>query len=244
MECDQAGLKEKLRYYRDFILPLHHLVRRTSFPRTMFDDELTLAQQRVLDYIVGFSERNGGRFPRGSQIANEFGFSSSSSAYEHLLVLERKGYVAAPKEGGWRRYALTEKAAGRRRGLPLAGSIPAGPTWYGEDAEVEWLKHVTDLFPHTQPGDYLLSVDGDSMTGAGLHSGMLALMRPDIVPRPGAICAVWVAGDGGTLKRVYADGEYVRLVPENPQYEERRVGAEEVSIQGVLLSAVSVTNYN
>ena len=244
MECGQAGLKEKLRYNRDLSFLLPHLMRPTSFPRIMFDDELTPAQQRVLDYIVGFSERNGGRFPRGSQIANEFGFTSSSSAYEHLLVLERKGYVAAPKSGGWRRYSLTGKATSRRRGLPLAGSIPAGPTWYGEDAEVEWLDHVADLFPDTQPGDYLLSVDGDSMAGAGLHSGMLALMRPDIVPRPGAICAVWVAGDGGTLKRVYADGEYVRLVPENPRYEERRVGAEEVSIQGVLLSAISITDFN
>lgn len=209
----------------------------------MFDDELTPAQQRVLNYIVGFSERNSGRFPRGSQIANEFGFTSSSSAYEHLLVLERKGYVVAPKEGGWRRYALTEKASRKRRGLPLAGSIPAGPTWYAEDLQEEWLDDVADLFPDTKPGDYLLTVDGDSMAGAGLRSGMLALMRPNAVPEPGSICAVWVAGDGGTLKRVYKEGEFVRLVPENPQYQERQVSAEDVAIQGVLLSAVSITNY-
>ncbi len=210
----------------------------------MFDDELTPAQQRVLNYIVAFCERNNGRFPRGSQIAHEFGFTSSSSAYEHLLMLERKGYISAPKEGGWRRYSLTDKAKEVGRGLPLAGSIPAGPTWYAEDPDVEWLEHITDLFPDTKPGDYLLAVDGDSMVEAGLHSGMLALMRPRINPQPGDICAVWVAGDGGTLKRVYPEGDFVRLVPENPSYDERLVSAEDVSIQGVLRSAVSATHYN
>ncbi|MDX1439085.1 MAG: LexA family transcriptional regulator [Rubricoccaceae bacterium] len=206
-------------------------------------DDLTPAQYRVLKYLVAFCQRNNGRFPRGSQIAREFGFTSSSSAYEHLLTLERKGYVTAPRRGGWRRYALTQKAMDLRRGIPLVGRISAGPTWHAEDAEPEWVTELTHILPGIRQGDYLLAVDGDSMHGAGLYPGMLALLRPGIVPNPGDICAVWVEGDGGTLKRVYHEGDCVRLAPENPAYDERIVGVDEVSIQGVLLSAISVTQY-
>lgn len=242
-EC-RSGEKKNFGTTEHYAFRCTILCARHPSPGIMFDDELTPAQQRVLDYIVGFSRRHGGRFPRGSQIANEFGFTSSSSAYEHLLVLQRKGYIAAPKEGGWRRYRLTDKATSRPRGLPLLGSIPAGPTWYAEDVEAEWISGIDDLFPNAKAGDFLLTVDGDSMIGAGLESGMLALLRPNIVPAPRAICAVWVEGDGGTLKRVVPDGDVVRLVPENADFTERIVGAEDVIVQGVLQSALSITHFN
>jgi SOS-response transcriptional repressor LexA len=56
--------------------------------------------------------------------------------------------------------------------------------------------------------------------------------------RQGDICAVWVEGSGGTLKRVFREGATVRLVPENDAYEEAKHPADQVRVQGRLMAAV------
>lgn len=52
-----------------------------------------------------------------------------------------------------------------------------------------------------------------------------------------------VDGDGGTLKRVYREGDTVRLVPENEKYESSVVSADRVRIQGVLVATVNVSTF-
>ncbi len=205
--------------------------------------DLTDKQRDVLAYIVRIAERSGSP-PSGRQIARHFGYSSPNAAFSHLRALERKGFLRNTGDA-WNCYAPTEAALDvKPSGLPHFGAIPAGPTWYAEDIEAEWISGIDDLFPNAEPGDFLLTVDGDSMIGAGLEPGMLALMRPNIVPKPRAICAVWVDGDGGTLKRVVPDGDVVHLIPENPDYKERVVGADGVVVQGVLQSALSITHFS
>lgn len=205
--------------------------------------DLTIAQGRVLDFVVRFVERTG-KFPTASEVARGLAFSSLNAVYEQFKRLEDKGYLDPTKESGWRRYALTERATEDGERYPLFGRIPAGPTWYAEDVDVEWISGLDDLFPSAQSGDYFVTVDGDSMIDAGLEPGMLILMRPNIPPRPRDICAVWVEGSGGTLKRVVPDGEFIRLVPENPDYEEQLWEAEQVIIQGVLQAALSITHFH
>lgn len=50
-------------------------------------------------------------------------------------------------------------------------------------------------------GSLLLPVRGDSMRGAGIHSGDLLLVERDPLPRDGAIVVAWL-GDGFTVKRL------------------------------------------
>ncbi len=205
---------------------------------------LTSAQARVLDYVTGVVTQRGG-FPSGPRIARNLGFRNSATAYEHLERLAAKGYLTVGRSegGGWRRYQLSERALARHgAGWPKLGRIPAGPLT-DLDADIDSIvEGVDDLLP-AREGDYFLEVDGDSMVGAGLEPGMLLLVRPDAEPAPGEICAVWVDGEGGTLKRVWPEGEEVRLVPENPAYAERRVPAESVRIQGVLVAAMDVRRF-
>lgn len=131
--------------------------------------------------------------------------------------------------------------AGRRiRRLPVAGVIPAGPAidnvGDGRHSSVD-IRHIC---PEARPGDFFLEVTGDSMIGAGIRPGQLALMRPGIVPDQGDICAVWVRGEGGTLKRVFVDEGHVRLAPENPAYSEKIFPIDDVLVQGVLIATIDV----
>ena len=79
---------------------------------------------------------------------------------------------------------------------------------------------------------------------AGLQPGQYVVIRPEKTPVEGSICAVWIDGEGGTLKRVYSAGEgMVRLVPANPNYAPHTYPAEKVRIQGVLVAAVAVQEF-
>jgi len=206
---------------------------------------LTSAQARVLDYVTGVVVERGS-FPSGPRIARNLGFRNPATVYEHLERLAARGYLSVSRSegGGWRRYHLTDRARARAGTVwPRLGRVPAGPLTDLEADLDSVVAGVEDILPGARPGDYFLEVDGDSMEGAGLRPGMLLLMRPDAEPAPGEICAVWVDGEGGTLKRVWPEGPEVRLVPENPAYAERRVPLESVRIQGVLVAALDVRRF-
>jgi repressor LexA len=211
--------------------------------------DLTPIQRRIFDFLLSFQKEHG-RTPTGPEITDEFGYGDHSTVYQHLRAIARKGYLDVVQAGRRKplRIMLTEKAARLlRRGWPLFGSIPAGPLSAVLAEDVEMIEGVEDLFPMIREDDYFLTVEGDSMIDAGLEEGMTVLMRPVSATggagypiKPGTICAVWVEGEGGTLKRVYGEGEMVRLVPENDKYSPRSYAADQVRIQGVVVAALTV----
>ncbi len=202
--------------------------------------DLTPRQKEILDFLISFQQEYG-RTPTGPEIAQAFHYSDHSTVYQHLRAIARKGYLDVVQSGRRSplRITITPKTERMlRKGWPLFGSIPAGPVSMMLGEDVEMVDGIEDLFPMIREDDYFLTVEGDSMIGAGLHEGMMLLMRPVTRVEPGTICAAWVEGEGGTLKRVYPEGEMLRLVPENDRYEERRYPAEQVRIQGRLIAAL------
>jgi len=206
--------------------------------------ELTDRQKEILLFVIQFRDTHG-RTPSGPEIADHFGYSHPSSAYEHLRLIEKKGYltVTQPSRSGALQIRPTEKAARFvSDGIPLLGRIPAGPvTETGE--EKTYVESIQDLLPMMKSEDYLLTVEGDSMREAGIEEGMTALIRPSVEPTDGDICAVWIDGDGGTLKRVYRHGETIQLLPENDHYDPMEVSTERVRIQGVLVAVFSIQTF-
>lgn len=203
---------------------------------------LTSKQQAVLEYLVSFQERHG-RTPTGPEIAAHFGYGDPSSAYQHLQLIEKKGYLRIDRQGRKSPLRITLTRLGEQvtgQHWPLLGSIPAGPLEMALGEEEEQVARVEDLLPMIRPGDYFLRVEGDSMIGAGLEEGMTLLLRPGQTPRQGDICAVWVEGEGGTLKRVYFEKDQVRLVPENPHYQPMTYPLDQVRVQGVVVAAVNI----
>jgi repressor LexA len=213
-------------------------------PPHVTDFSLTPRQRRVLDEVHAAIER-AGRPPSGPELAARLGVSAQS-AYRHLQALEEKGYIALEQTGVRKPLAVRLLEPARlvlQTGWARLGSIPAGPLDYLVGEDVEQVERLEDILPSLQPGDVFLEVDGDSMVGAGLVHGMTVVVRPGRTPRPGDICAVWVDGEGGTLKRIYREGASVRLVPENAAHAERTLPAEQVLVQGVLVMALDIRQF-
>ncbi|MEL6610471.1 MAG: S24 family peptidase [Bacteroidota bacterium] len=124
------------------------------------------------------------------------------------------------------------------------GSIPAGPLSdaLGDLDDSETLTRIEDLVPGLRPGDFRLLIDGDSMDEAGLLDGMTAFFRPNVRPAARQICAVYVEGEGGTVKRVEPHHHRVRLIPDssNPVHVPVDLPADQVLVQGVLVASFSV----
>jgi len=206
--------------------------------------ELTTKQREILEFVFWYREEKG-RPPSGPEIAIHFGYADPKTAYEHLRRIAKKGFleVNQPSKRATLNINPTEKAHQLLDpGLPLLGAIPAGPvSEVSEEQREGRVSSLRDLIPMMESGDYLLEVDGDSMVNVGIQEGMTVLMRPGREPRSGDICAVWVDGEGGTLKRVKPNDDTIRLLPENDQYEPIEVDADRVRIQGVLVATVDVS---
>lgn len=129
------------------------------------------------------------------------------------------------------------------RQIPLVGRIAAGTPreaiyQAGEthDApEALWQAH---------PNGFWLTVSGNSMNRL-FAEGTLVLIDPDEEVRNGDVGVVFVNGDDATLKRVYYDGETVRLHPESydTEYVDRVIdrGDPDAPDVRVLGKAVSYT---
>jgi len=104
-------------------------------------------------------------------------------------------------------------------GLPLLGSIPAGPL-KESIVQAEDFVEVNSVLKY-RAGDFLLRTAGDSMTGDGIFDGDLVLLRPEVDLIPGEIAAVH-AGENyeSTLKHVFLEPEQVRLKAGNAAYRD------------------------
>ena len=85
---------------------------------------------------------------------------------------------------------------------------------------------------------FVVRVDGDSMTGAGIYNGDLLVVDRSLDAKSGHIVVAVVNGEM-TVKRLLIDRKRIRLVPENPAYKpiEIREGADLV-IWGVVAHVI------
>ncbi|MCY7321832.1 MAG: transcriptional repressor LexA [Phormidesmis sp. CAN_BIN36] len=121
--------------------------------------------------------------------------------------------------------------------IPLQGSIQAGQV----------VEHLTDCTEYIElpemvckPEDYALRVCGDSMIDAHICDRDIVIVRPtqdQWTLKRDAIAAVWVHGEGATLKYVeFDDQNGINLKPANAGYPTRRVSIDQVEIQGIVIS--------
>ena len=71
------------------------------------------------------------------------------------------------------------------------------------------------------------------MTGARIEDGDLLVVEEDESPPDGVVVvALLNSGEEVTVKRLYRDGDKVRLQPENGEHEDIVIPAQDVKIQG------------
>ena len=185
---------------------------------------------KILRYLAGREVRGEGP-PTVREVAGVGKFRSSRTGRLRLEKLEEHGFVerdVAPSRK--RRPVRLTKAGWEVVGeMPLLGRIAAGTGM--EAVAVDGVRSV--LWRGILTGEtFLLEVKGDSMKGAGIEDGDSVIVEREESPEDGEIVAALLHGETVTVKRLYRDGERVRLKPENPVYEDIVVDGEDVVIQG------------
>jgi len=212
--------------------------RRVSSPHAA--PALTARQRQILDWIRGYVDANG-MPPTRAEIATGLGFSTASSAEDHLSALERKGAIEL-RRGTSRGLRLKELPGVPVQGtLPLVGKVAAGaPLLAVEHIESRYRVEGALFSP---PADYLLRVRGESMKDAGILDGDLVAVHKTSDVRSGQIVVARIAGAGGdevTVKRLYRRGRELALMPENAEFspivvDPRRAG---LAIEGVVVGLI------
>jgi repressor LexA len=176
-----------------------------------------------------------GRTPSIREIGTAVGLRSSQTVYYHLNRLEEAGYVQRLDDRP-RTPRLTERGwqAALSGDTPLLGRIAAGrgleAVATGEEA---YSLAAELLLPRSRRRRYLLRVVGQSMTGAGIEDGDLLVIEEDEDPPDGTVVvALLNSGEEVTVKRLYRNGQTVKLKPENGEHEEITIATEEVKVQG------------
>jgi repressor LexA len=194
---------------------------------------LTPLQLRVARMVAEFVGKDLPTFI--PELATALKLAGRSSLVRTLEKMARGGFVQLVGGGGPGRSRMVQLTAKTRRllgigGLPLLGRIAAGPLSEAfSQAEFIELSELLLI----RPGDFLLDVAGDSMTGDGILDGDRAIIRPNVEVPDGGIAAVCVGDEQeATLKHVHREGDQVRLKASNPLYSDILVAGENVRIAG------------
>lgn len=219
--------------------PFAHL-RKPAASDRLAVQPLTARQRQILDWMRGYIEANG-MPPTRAEIAKGLGFSSASSAEDHLQALARKGAVEL-LPGASRGLRLREMPGMPQQGtLPLVGRVAAGsPILAAEHIEGRYRIDPGLFAPRA---DYLLRVRGASMRDAGILDGDLIAVHRTAEARSGQIIVARIGGRGGdevTVKRLKRRGREIVLVAENPAFEPIVVDPSTTSfaIEGVAVGLV------
>jgi repressor LexA len=198
--------------------------------------ELTERQRGIFEFIESEMEKRG-MPPTVREIAAHFGMTSPNSVWGHLKALEAKGYLK--KEPGRSRGMTPAHGPGIGKRYKLAGEVAAGNPILAVQTDDEAL--TLDEAAGARPGDFLLKVKGESMIGAGINPGDLAVVRPNAQVKNGDIVVALVGEEEATVKRWFTekDGK-IRLVPENPAFAEKIIDPkqEAISVVGKVVGVV------
>lgn len=208
---------------------------------------LSQRQSGILDYIQRFMKETGYP-PSIREIQDKLKISSTSVVAYNLRKLEERGLIE--RDGKVSRgikvpsndiLQTAELPSGRLRRVGLAGAIAAGqPIPLPEQSESEEFVEVpADLVPDRIQGVYALRVKGNSMIDALIADGDIVLMRYQQTAENGQMAAVRVVDRNEvTLKRIYFEGNQVRLQPANPTMDAWYEPAANVQIQGRVVGVV------
>ena len=201
---------------------------------------LTPRQQQILDWIRSFIESRG-MPPTRAEIAAGLGFSTPSSAEDHLQALAKKGAIEL-LPGASRGLRLKDIPGVPVQGtLPLVGRVAAGhPILAAENVEARYRIDPALFSPRA---DYLLRVRGASMKDAGILDGDLLAVHRTAEARSGQVVVARLSGAAGdevTVKRFKRRGRDIVLLPENPDFEPVVINPArtELAIEGVVVGLV------
>jgi len=125
-----------------------------------------------------------------------------------------------------------------RYALPIfLGRLPAGFPSPADD----YLEGKLDLNRHLikhPAATFFVRVTGDSMIGAGIHSGDLLVVDRSLEPADKHVVVAVLDGEL-TVKRLFKQNGVLRLLPENLNYQPIEITAQQtIEIWGVVTSVI------
>ena len=184
--------------------------------------ELTQRQQRVVEAIQAWIKEHG--FPPTiRELGKQVGIKSLRGVTTHLDALVKKGRLTRQRGARGLRVLMGDApaAVGDAQALrvPIVGRIAAGAPLLAEEHLEGQLLIDASLLGQREPEHpsphFALRVRGESMQGAGILDGDYVIVRQQPHAEHGDI-VVALLGDEATVKRLFKDGDRIRLHPEHP----------------------------
>jgi repressor LexA len=178
--------------------------------------ELTDRQREVLTFIRRFI--NSHTYPPTIREIADYFEISIKGAHDHVTALKKKGYVKNDKRSRTLEIIKRdEEEDDDVVSVPILGPVAAGTPILAEE---NWDGSVSVHRTMLRRGSryFALKVKGDSMEGAGILDGDMAIIEQRNVAEDGQIVVATV-NDATTLKRYYREKTRIRLQPENDNYK-------------------------
>ena len=197
--------------------------------------ELTERQKEVLSFIADYI--NNHSYPPTIREIAEYFTISIKGAYDHVAALRRKNCLTQNEKCPRTlelTYSREHEVFGKMSKIPIVGTVAAGrPILAEENWEGTLPVHQSMLKKNRKY--FALRVRGDSMSGAGIMDGDMAIIEKLNVVKDGEI-AVAVVEEAITLKRFYRENTRFRLQAENPAY--KPIYCQDVRILGRLFQVI------
>ena len=206
--------------------------------------DLSRRQQSILQFIEHFLDENDYP-PTIRDIQTELDISSTSVVDYNLKALEARGVIRRNSKIS-RGIELVNRGPNRRNlvSIPVIGQIAAGfpipvpGDLEGSDA-ADTVELGSDLVRNTGQGLFALRVKGHSMIDALINDGDVVVLKQQVTCENGETVAVWLKDQRETtLKKFYLEGDRVRLQPANMTMDPIFTPAENVEIQGRLVTVL------
>lgn len=176
-------------------------------------DQATLAQKANIVTRTLQRWEKGEQIPDGVSITK---IAKATGVHPHWLLTGDGEMYAAPSKPE-NVFALPQTF--RRRSalveLPLVSAVPAGKL--ATNFHPDYVDDYVAVDDVKDPQAFALKVKGNSMAPR-IEDGDTVVVSPAQEPHNGDICVVRVEGED-TLKKVKFEGNYIHLVPLNPDFE-------------------------
>lgn len=194
-------------------------------------------KSEIYEYIKSEISKKGIP-PTIREIGKRFDISSTNGVRYFLNKLEEDGLI---KRKRWtaRGIRIIEGGASLSGvAIPILGRVPAGKPSFGEEHIEDTI--LVDERLASSDGVFAVRVHGDSMIGAGINDGDIAVVKKNPYPQNGEIVVALIEDDV-TLKRFRTKGGNLILQAENDQYPDinlSELGHDRIRIIGSVISII------
>ena len=192
-------------------------------------------RNQVLGFVESFLEEQGYP-PTNEEIREALGLSGKSHVKYYLDALEEEGLILR-KPRTPRGLRVVGRASNTFQ-VPIEGQIAAGVPLELADHWADAFELTTDI-ADPRSDLFALEVQGDSMVDDLVGNGDLLIVERCEEAAQGQMAVVHLRDrNAATLKRVYREGDRVRLQPAHPTQPAFYARPHDVAVQGRVVAII------